>query len=329
MPSPASQPAPMSRAAAERPVLGVVLALVAVALWGSTAVIARHLALEGVSMTVVAFLRVAIGGTVLGCWLAATAATPVRGALVPWHDRWVWMALLCYGGNMLTYHWALARTSASVVMVLENTAPVVALLGGAWLFRERVTWRALVALGLAFGGAVLVCSADPGIGAAARADAAVGNALALLSGLTWGGYTLACRGQGSRTGGRRDGLSSMVTMLLGSALLQSPTLWGSTNWPSTPAAWGWVLVLSVFHTALATVCWRLALNHIAAYTASLLFLLTILLTMVNAAVFLGERVSPRMLLGAGAIIAALLALFRPTGRPNRKPATPPAVRRDP
>jgi drug/metabolite transporter (DMT)-like permease len=46
----------------ERAALGVLLALGAVFLWGTNAVIARHLSLEGVSMTAVAFLRTLIGG---------------------------------------------------------------------------------------------------------------------------------------------------------------------------------------------------------------------------------------------------------------------------
>jgi drug/metabolite transporter (DMT)-like permease len=297
-----------------RPLLGLLLALGAVVLWGSNAVIARHLALEGVSMTALAFLRVAIGGIALGLWVAVTAPATLRtgGALL--RDRWVWLALLCYSGNMLVFHWALARTSASAVMMLENIAPVIALFGGAWLFRERITWRALVALGLALGGVGLVCAADPGLGAAARAGAQWGNALAVVAGITWGGYTLACRGHGRRDVGHEDGLAAMVVMLLGSAVLLGPSLYGVTGWPATPVAWGWVVTLGVLHTALANALWRLALAQIPAYTASLLFLLTIVLTMGNAWLFLHERVTPLMLLGAGGIVAALLTMIEPSRR---------------
>jgi drug/metabolite transporter (DMT)-like permease len=298
----------------ERAALGVLLALGAVFLWGTNAVIARHLSLEGVSMTAVAFLRTLIGGLALGLWVGVTAPATLRDSGVLLRDRWVWLALLCYGGNMLVFHWALARTSASAVMILENTAPVVALFGGAWLFRERLTWRALLALGLSLGGVVLVALADPGIAAAASTKAATGNMLAVLAGLTWGGYTLACRGHGRGAGGYRNGQAATLVMLAGSTVLLAPSLMGVADWPRTPAAWGWVAALGVLHTALATVLWRLALAHISAFTASLIFLLTIVLTMGNAVVFLDERLTPLMLLGAGAIVAALLALTaRPAG----------------
>lgn len=301
----------------ERAALGVLLALGAVFLWGTNAVIARHLSLEGVSMTAVAFLRTLIGGLVLGLWIRVTAPAALResGALL--RDRWVWLALLCYGGNMLVFHWALARTSASAVMILENTAPVVALFGGAWLFRERLTWRAILALGLSLGGVVLVALADPGIAAAASPKATTGNMLAVLAGLTWGGYTLACRGHGRSAGGHGNGQAATLVMLLGSAVLLAPSLMGVTAWPRTPAAWGWVAALGVLHTALATVLWRLALAHISAFTASLLFLLTIVLTMGNAVVFLHERLTPLMLIGAGAIVAALLTLTIKPATVNR------------
>lgn len=292
----------------ERATLGVLLALAAVLLWGSNAVIIRHLSLEGVSMTAVAFLRTLIGGLVLGLWMGAIAPATLRDSGALLRDRWVWLALLCYGGNMLVFHWALARTSASAVMILENTAPVVALFGGAWLFRERLTWRAVLALGLSLGGVMLVALADPGLSVAASPKAAMGNVLAVLAGLTWGGYTLACRGNGQSAGGHQNGQAATLVMLVGSTVLLAPSVMRVTDWPRTPAAWGWIVALGVFHTALATVLWRLALAHIPAFTASLIFLLTIVLTMANAVVFLHERLTPLMLIGAGAIVAALLVL---------------------
>ncbi len=299
--------------------VGIISSLVAVLLWGSTAVIARHLALQGVSMSVLAFLRVAIGGVVLGCWFGFSSPSAVHDGRTLLRDRWVWLALLCYSANMLVYHWALRYTSASAVMMLENIAPMVALFGGALFFRERITWRALLALGLALSGVWLVCTADSGLSAAARSGAGLGNMLAVFAGLTWGSYTLACRGQGLRASGRQNAPAAMAVMLLGSAVLLFPLLLGAGGWPHTTAAWAWVIVLGVLHTALATVLWRLALCYLSAYTASLLFLLTIVLTIGNASIFLHELVTPGMLLGAGAIIAAILTLAIPaTSRAKQK-----------
>ncbi len=299
----------IERSAISRPLVltGLLPALAAVFLWGSNAVIARHLALEGVSMSVVAFLRVAIGGAALTLWLAAGDSGVVKRVNCLVCDRWAWAALACYGGNMLVFHWALARTSASAVMLLENIAPVVALFGGAWLFSERITRRALAALALALGGVLLVCLANPGLADAARSASALGNGLALLAGLTWGGYTLACQGHGRQRRTTHDALSAMAFMLVGSAVVLAPAaLLTDTGWPVTAPAWGWVLALGVLHTALATVLWRMALNHLSSYSASLLFLLTIVLTMVNGGIFLGERPTLLMVLGACCIIGALL-----------------------
>lgn len=288
-------------------IAGLLPALGAVVLWGSNAVIARHLALEGVSMSVVAFLRVAIGGMALALWVAVAGGESVGRIRRLVADRWVWAALACYGGNMLVFHWALARTTAAAVMLLENIAPLVALFGSAWLFGARVTRQALAALALALGGVILICLADPGLPAAARPAGALGNGLALLAGLTWGGYTLACQGHSREDHGARDALSAMAVMLVGSAVVLAPVALCTTDgWPATVAAWGWVIALGLLHTALATALWRLALNHLSSYRASLLFLLTIVVTMTNGAIFLGERPTPLMVLGACGIIAALL-----------------------
>ncbi|HEX2951655.1 MAG TPA: DMT family transporter, partial [Armatimonadota bacterium] len=302
-----------------------VFALLAVFLWGSNAVIARHLALEGVSMSVVAFLRVAVGSVVLGGWLAATTPASLHRCSLLLRNRWVGLAVLCYGGNMLVFHWALRYTTASSVMMLENIAPVVALFGGAWFFRERITWRAITALCLALVGVWLVCTADAGLVTVPHTTVALGNCLALLAGLTWGGYTIACRGQGRSDASGQDALTAMAVMLLGSAVLLVPLLVGTHGWPHTPGAWLWILVLAVFHTATATVLWRLALSHISAYIASLLFLLTIVLTMGNAVIFLHERITGMMLLGAGGIVAALLTVI---GKSTVRISTEQAVKRD-
>jgi len=102
-------------------------------------------------------------------------------------------------------------------------------------------------------------------------------------------------------------LDAMMFMLVGSAVLLAPAaLLTDKGWPTTAQAWGWVLALGVLHTALATALWRLAMNHLSSYSASLLFLFTIVLTTANGATFLDERLTLPMVLGACGIVGALL-----------------------
>jgi len=287
-------------------------ALGAVLLWGSNAVIGRHLAQAGVSMIVVAFLRVAIGALGLLAWLALRHQWPSgkRGGLEL--GRWSLAALLMYAANMVVFHWALGSVPASVVMVLESTAPLAVLLGGYLLFGESAGWRGGAAALCAMAGVAVIGLSRPvgGPVAAGTGGYLAGLVLALLAGVTWGGYTLACRGLG--LGGNRT-IPAAVVVLGGSAVLLLPLAALTGGWPATPADWLWTVVLGLAHTALATVLWQTALGHLPAFTVSLLFLGTIVLTMANEWLFLGEHLGPVQLLGAGVVLAAVL-VGRTAGR---------------
>ncbi len=281
--------------------LSIACALTSVLFWGSTAVIVRHMAILGVSTSVIAFVRCAVGGTVLLLGLRLFGyRTPNWPAVLK--NRWLWLATVCYGINMLVYHWALGYTSASVVMLLENTAPVTALVGGIYFFKDRLRPPMLVALALAMFGVWLTCSADLNLVEGDRPW--LGNLLGLLSGITWAGYIISCHGLGKQTHGLAPAIQAMGIMLLGSVLMMLPAQFAA-DWSIPAAAWPWILMLGLVHTSLGTVLWRLALNQISAFTASLLFQLTIVVTMTLGAVFLDEAVTWRLVLGGIAIVSAL------------------------
>lgn len=281
-------------------------AMAAVALWGSTAVMIRHLSILGVSASFTAFVRCVFGGSILLLGLKLSGYRTWD-----WHrlsrNRWMWLAIVCYGGNMLVFHGALSYTSASVVMLLENTAPLTALLGGVFFFQEHLTARTVFALLLAMLGVWLTCGADTNV--LAGDNPWFGKSLALLAGVTWAGYTLSCSGLAKSTTGTGPAIQAMGVMLIGSAVLISPTqIYAS--WSVPVAALPWLLVLSILHTSIATTLWRLAMDQIPAFVASLLFLLTIVLTIVFDATFLNEKITSRLLMGATAILGSLIIAMR-------------------
>lgn len=313
----------------QRVLPGILLAGGSTLLWGSTAVIVRGLAIEGVSMPAVAFLRVLVGGCVLGLLLTVRRHASVPRAVRSLRNPWMLLGTISYGLNMLVFHVALRHTSASTVMLLENTAPLVTLLGGILLFSERTTIRRLAALLPAALGVWLVTTASQ---QASTAPAPAGQlrllgiTLSILAAITWGSYTLACRGLGrGRSRTFNDGVEAMCVMLFGSALILAPLLVAPQSWPSTPATWMLIILLGTTHTALAALLWRLAMNYITSYTASLLFLLTIVFTMINATFFLKESVTVAMLLGALCIMSSLLLNREPS--PKRTP--PPKLSAQP
>jgi drug/metabolite transporter (DMT)-like permease len=299
---------------------GLPLALFSVMLWGANGTVVRWLAIRGVSPGVTAFLRVCAAGLVLAVGLRLVGSRWSAHARLL-RSPWVWAAMLGYGLNFLVFHAALGRIPAATVMVLENTAPVVAIAGGWILFRERCGWREFAALALAMAGAALV-GLDPGTDAGRASVPAGGDALGitlgLASGVTWAAYILACRGLRSRSDEPvAEATASMALMLAGSAVVLAPVAFApGATWPDNRLDWGVVLALGLTSTAAATVTWRMALDHISAFAASVLYLVTILVSMTVSGLWLGETLSLPKVAGACLVALAVVAVIRRPAAPR-------------
>src|SRR5262249_20900416 len=140
----------------------------------------------GLPGAVSAFYRLVIAVAVLGLPFAARAA---RGRVV--RDRRVWaLALLAgvfFAADLAIWNTGLLITSAANATLLGNDAPIIVGLGALLLFRERL--RASYWLGLVVGlfGMSLIAGWDLLSGS----RLGVGDLLALLAGVSYGGYLLA------------------------------------------------------------------------------------------------------------------------------------------
>lgn len=291
--------------------IGTLLALSATFLWGSNAVIGRYLAGLDTSMVWVAFARTAIGGVLLFAITFAAHSDTRLHLLDRLRNRWVIIAMLSYGANMVVFHIALKSVPASLVVALQNTAPVVALIGGRFLLNERLNSRTKYVLlvagaGICFIGLQIWIQADTNV---VRLSG-VGLLLAVLSGITWGAYTVSCRGSAGH--GKRfvTGAVDTAIVLLGGAAMQIPIVMADWSPPQSSTAWLWILVLGVVHSALATIIWRVSLNYLTSFSASIFFQSTIVFTILLSAVFLGEFPSLYTTVGAFLIIAASIAVDR-------------------
>ncbi|MDH6711130.1 DME family drug/metabolite transporter [Kitasatospora sp. MAA19] len=185
-------------------------------------------------------------------------------------------------------------------LITIGAGPVLTSLGGHVLLGERLTRRAVVAVGLALGGLALLVAAP-----AAGPRPALGVALAVLAGAGQSGLTLWARGGGSArasTGAFTTGLLCLLPL----AAVQG--LWPTEGHPAVTG--GALLFLGTVPTLLAYRWYFTGLSVVPGTTAAVLVLLEPATAAVMGAGWLGEPLTAGLLAGSALLLAAIAALAR-------------------
>ena len=134
---------------------GSFYALAAGTLWGSMGVFVRHFQTIGLNALEIGWFRVLFGLLVVGLYLALR-----HRELLKIRFRDVPLFVGTGVGSLfllnLTYYTSMRYVSLAVAGVLLYTAPIFVMLLSAILFREKITPKKLLALGLAFLGCAMV-----------------------------------------------------------------------------------------------------------------------------------------------------------------------------
>jgi len=200
------------------------------------------------------------------------------------------------------YFAALQRIDASLLSLLLYTFPAIVAVAAVALGRERIDGRRVAALGLSFGGLVLVVA-----GAGAGALDPLGAALGLGAAVVYSTYILVSDGVVARVAPRV--LSALVctgaaaTLTVGSALLGQ-----LRPGELTAAGWGWLACLAVVSTVASISLFFAGLRRVGPTTASILATVEPLVTVLLAFLVFGERLGAVQLAGGALVLAAVLAL---------------------
>jgi len=170
--------------------LGLALALTTALFWGLLP-IALKLLLTRMDPLTITWYRFAAASAVLGLFLMLTRRLPVPLTL----DRGAWGALgICvFGltGNFVLYILGLSRASPTVTQVVIQLSPLLLLLGGLVVFRERFTalqWGGLVVL---IGGMLLFFNRRLPELAHVSGGVGLGVMLLVIAAILWAAYGLA------------------------------------------------------------------------------------------------------------------------------------------
>ena len=241
----------------------------------------------------------------------------VVGHAPPAPGRWPELALLggLYSVSGTGFLASLEHLSAGVATLVFFTFPAAVVLGGAFFLDEPLGRRRAGALVLTVSGCALTAGAGGG------ADL-VGVALALTAMVAIASYVLASR----RVMSRSAALGSSAVILTTTAVVTAvvAVVQGGLRLGGGAEAVGWTVLTGLVATALPATMLLVALQHLDAGKVSLYSTAEPVLTVLLAALVLGERMSA-LQLGGGALVVAGVTWLRLGGAPPEpRPVEGPA-----
>lgn len=222
----------------------------------------------------------------------------------------VWAAATSYAVMIVCFVLAVRRTTAANAIVLQYTAPIhVALLSGP-LLGERIRRHDVAVVACCLLGMVLACSGELGGGRA------VGNVLAIVSGLGFAGLPLLVRLDQQRlvrAGGASVILATaapLFVMVLGNALASSMALPAMIASPvrgeHAATTWAVLAALGVLQIAFPYVLYGIAVQRLRALETTLVATIEPVLSPLWVFFATGERPSALALAGGALILCSVI-----------------------
>jgi drug/metabolite transporter (DMT)-like permease len=282
---------PPLREAAARPeaARGLVLILVSTVAYGTMPILAKAAYRHGVETGPLLFWRFLLAA-LLFALLARGKTLPMRKRLVLWALGGVFIV------NAITYFKALETVPATTVSLVVYTYPVIVMLESAVLGLEHLTVRGLLCAVLAFSGCALT--------AGAAFDGGPGIYYALTCAVVYATYIVLSSRFARDVPAETAALHLAQAAALGLGALGAAR--GGLALPSSPVAWVLVVAIAIVCTVVAMYAFLGGLARVGPGRASVVSSLEVVVTLVLAYVFLGERLGLRQWAGAVLILGAVV-----------------------
>ncbi|QZA32814.1 EamA family transporter [Hydrogenibacillus sp. N12] len=286
------------------PATGALFVLIAAALWGTLGLFVHRLQERGFTPLEIVALRAA--ATVL--WLGGVLAVRAPSALAA--PRWAWPSFLGTGVlSMALFNWAYFQAidlvSLSIAATLLYTGPAFVVLLGRLFFKEPITGRKAIALGLSTVGAALVS----GLGSTAASiqpPPAEGAFLGLLSGFAYALYSLFAKPLAGRLKAETIVFYTFAVTFL--ALAVPTALWKKAALIARPDVLGILLLFGLFPTALAYLLYTEGLRRMEAGRAAMLATVEPVVAVVIGRFVFHDRLTAGQTIGAAAILLAVVLI---------------------
>lgn len=282
----------------------LIFAFLALFSWGIHGPAGRYLATQNINMYFVAVSRFWIGSLVFLLFLLIKRDFGFKLVKLKWKEM-LKISIIGIIFNSILYHLTLKYLHGTLVMILENLAPVFVIL--IVYFKDKIspTRQQLYSLVIALIGLIAIVlgkSSFPELGD----GYSIGIILGILTGITFGAYVYL---SSSLMQGLNKEPLQVIQLLfwifLFSSIIMSPIyLFIEGNLPSSKNEIFWFLEMGIFQSGLAYLFWNFALTGISANTASILFTFTVLFTTINEVLFLNLEITPTLIVGGSLITLA-------------------------
>jgi drug/metabolite transporter (DMT)-like permease len=271
--------------------------------FGTMAIFAKTAYGDGVGLEALLFLRFALAGGLMAAFLCLSGR--------PWPVRPLWPGLLVMGGvgyvgQSYCYFAALHHASAGLTALLLYLYPVLVTLLAAVLGRQALNRRKVLAVAIACCGTLLTIGGQ-------LTGSPLGIGLGLGAALIYSCYILA----GERLTAQAGPLAASTVIMLAAAVVYGVlAIWRDSPWPASAAGWGAVFGIVLLSTILGMVGFFAGMARLGAADAATLSTLEPVVTVLLAALFLGESVGLWQVAGGALILSAVLLLAREGAPPQ-------------
>jgi drug/metabolite transporter (DMT)-like permease len=294
---------------------GIILVVISAAAFATLGILGRYAYADGMDALTIMALRFSLAAGVMLILLAARRESLPRGRSLL---LLIGMGAIGYVGQAYCFLSALKYASPGLVALLLYLYPVfVAVLSAIWL-HEPITRRKGLILALALAGLALTVGPAGGQWR--------GAVLAIAAALIYSVYIMV----GTRVMREAPAVQSSAVIFLAAGAVSGLLMAANgPQLPSTATGWAVIAAIVVIATVVPVTTFLAGLARIGPTNAAMISTLEPLVTVLLAALLLGETLPPVTLLGGVLILAAVLILTRdelrrepaPSPRPVRSPKT--------
>jgi drug/metabolite transporter (DMT)-like permease len=273
--------------------IGPILIVFSAVAFGALPIFARLAYAAGATPTTVLLLRFFLAAIVMVFVMIVRKIPFPRGRILL---GLVLMGGLGYVGQSFTYFTALTMASAGLVALLLYLYPAIVTLLAALIFKDRLTVPKMGAVLLALIGTVLTIGPTGG-------GHTLGIALGIAAALIYSIYILA----GSRITPQAGSIPSSTMVMISAAIVYGGIVGvQGPAFPVTLLGWAAIAAIALISTVLAIVAFFAGLERIGPSRASTISTFEPVVTVILAALVLGESFNALQVVGGCLILVAAL-----------------------
>lgn len=280
--------------------LPIIIAWIAVFLWGIHGPSGRFLALEKIPILAVMSARFYIGGLIIFLYLIVSKKFDIKI-----FKNFKNLFILGFIGvfiNSIFYHIGLKYIPATLVMLLENMAPIFVFLMVIIIDKQKLNIYEIISLIISFTGLLFIVAGKGGL-KISNQDFFLGIGLELAAGITFGFYTYYS-GKVIKNASFDTILNSIFLIFLIAGIMSTPFLFEFKNVNLKPIHIILIVQMGLFQSGLAYVLWNYAISHLNSSKTSLYFYMTVVFTTINEILFLHFKLNYIIVIGALLIIGS-------------------------